>query len=87
MIEANVIEATASMEELEALIVDIENVLVNKPRSHVIMALISMSLIAMNPMITPESLQTGVRDVSQFICMLMDEPSQLVDAENKILMN
>jgi hypothetical protein len=87
MTETTIVEARASGEEIEFLVNEIENVLAGKPRHHVLMALISMSLIAMNPMITAEALATGVRDVSRFICMLMEEPTILIGDTEKAAMN
>ena len=63
-------------QEIAPLIASIEEVLTEAPsRDHVIVALISMALIVTYPEITPEALQTAVRDVSNYICLVMDQPT------------
>ena len=75
---SNIAESTASGQEIEAIVTQIEPVIVGIPRGKTIIALLSMVLVLMNPDITPVKLQDGVRDVSRFICLLLDEGDEPV---------
>lgn len=70
---AHIAEQTATGEQVSAIVAMIEPCLVNVPRGLGIIALLSMVLVLQNPDITPVKLQDGVRDVSRFICLILDE--------------
>lgn len=66
-------EATATGEEIHAIVSALEPVLLNVERSHAIIACLSIAMTIMNPDITAEQLQAGVKETSQFICMFLEE--------------
>lgn len=68
----SIIEAVATGEDINALCLRIEEALGDAPREHGIIALISLTLVMMHPDISPDDLQTGVRDVSKYICLLLE---------------
>lgn len=62
-------ETTASGSDIVPIIERIEDSLgEDTPTIHIIMALLTMVLIVMKPGITPEGIQTGIKDLSLFIC-------------------
>lgn len=65
-------EATATGEEIFALVAAIEPILENAPVSHCIMACLSIVLTLINPEATMVDVQAGIRDVSEYICLYMD---------------
>lgn len=77
-------ESVASGEEIAAIIASIEPTLEGVKRGHGIIALLSLTLVLMNPEILPEELQEGVRNVSQYICLLLDSNNR---GEGKELAN
>lgn len=80
-----IVEATATGEEVNMVVLALEDVLVGAPRGVGIIALLSLTLMLMNPDITPEQLQQGVRDTSQFICLILEGTG--VDSEAPVVMN
>lgn len=80
-------ESSATGEEISAIVSQLEDSLINIPRGHGIIALLSMALILMDPEILPEQLQQGVRDTSHYICLLLDGNTQSEDEPSKIVMN
>jgi hypothetical protein len=72
MTNTNVIESVASGEEIITIVNKLENALVGVRRSHGIIAALSLALILENPEISPDALQSGVRDVSRYICLLLE---------------
>lgn len=70
---SNIAEQTATGSEIESIVSMIEPVIVGIPRGKSIIALLSMTLVLMHPAITPAKLQSGVQDVSRFICLLLDD--------------
>ena len=65
-------ETSATGEEIGTIVHRLEEALDGAQRGHAIISCLSMVLIMMNPLITPEQLQSGVKDVSQFICLLLE---------------
>jgi hypothetical protein len=65
-------ESKVETEDLSELMMKIDDILDGNPRSHVLVALISTTLITMHPEIRPEELQSGVREVSKFICEMIE---------------
>lgn len=65
-------ESFATGEEVNEVVLAIEEVIADSPRTVTIIALLSLVLMLMNPDITPEELQVGVRDTSQFVCMICE---------------
>lgn len=74
-----IVETTATGEEINVLVTAIEDTIMGAPRGHGIIALLSLTLMLMNPDITPDELQQGVRDTSQFICMLVEDAATGVE--------
>jgi len=70
---AHISESTATGEQISAVVALIEPCLINVSRPVSIIALLSMVLVLQNPDITPSKLQDGVRDVSRFICLILDD--------------
>ena len=66
-------EASATGEEIHAIVSALEPVLLGVPRSSAIIACLSIAITSMNPDISAEQLQAGVKEVSQFICMFLEE--------------
>ena len=71
MSNATIVETSASGKDIQALVSKLEPVLANEPVDHVIITLIAMSLVIMNPNITPAQLQAGLSEVGQFMSMLV----------------
>ena len=68
-------ETVINGEEIAPIVAQIEEAIANAPsRDHVIIALLSMALIVTYPEITPEQLQMSVREVSNYICLILDTP-------------
>lgn len=67
-----IVETTASGDEIKAIVELLEPALIGTQRTHGIMACISMSLILMEPDLTPDQLQEGVRKVSEYICLFLE---------------
>ena len=82
------LEVFATSEEINPVIERIEDALRGCRRDHALIAVISMSIALMNPDISIEKLAQALKDVSQFICMVVDDPEANGDvADPKILMN
>lgn len=81
-----IVESSASGEEISAIVTGLEEALEGIPRGHAIISLLSFALVLMNPMITPEGLEDGVRDVSRYICLMTDPTMGDMDAP-KVLLN
>jgi hypothetical protein len=71
----NIGKSEATGEDIEKIISKLEPVLEKEPRTHVLMACLAIALIANDPDITTERLVTGVRDLSQWICLYLDDSS------------
>ncbi len=66
------IESKVETEALADLMEQIDTVLDGHPRPNVLVSLISTTLIAMHPEISPEELQAGVKNVSKYICEMIE---------------
>ena len=65
-------QQSATGEEVTFIVDKIEPVLEGIPKGKVVIALLSMILVMMNPDINPMELQRGVKDVSQYICLMLE---------------
>lgn len=67
-------ETFATGDEVNTVCEQLEDVLANGgiPRHLALIALISLTLVLMKPDISEEDLQSGVQDVSRFICLLLE---------------
>lgn len=68
----NMNEATATSEQVDAVITKIENALDGTERGLGIISLLSLALVIQSPTITPDELAFAVRETSRFICLLLD---------------
>lgn len=66
-------EVQASGEEIHEIHKAMEPVLINVSTANVVIACLSLVLQIQKPDITPEQLVNGVRETSQFICILLEE--------------
>ncbi len=64
-------------EDIAPIIRDVEQALAASPREASIIAIISMTLILTYPELTQEQLRHGVQEVSRFICMVLDDTTDL----------
>ena len=62
-------ESFATGSEIFEVIQKLEPALDGVPRAHVVIAALSIALTVMHPNLSPEEIQAGVREVSQFICL------------------
>ena len=83
MTNSTIQESTASGEEISAIVAQLESSLVNVPRGHGIIALLSIVLIMMYPDIKPAALQSGIKDVSRYICCMLEG----VDEGERVVLN
>ena len=68
------IETFASGEEIEAIVTRIEDAVgEDVDMGHLIIAMLSMVVIAQKPSITAPELAMTVKDASKFICMLLGD--------------
>lgn len=88
---SNIVQSSATGEEISGIILKLEDALDGTNRGHAIIALLSLVLVMMNPELTPEELRLGVRDTSQFICMVLEgyqhQSGHGDDTTSRILMN
>ena len=68
-----IIEATATGETISTIVASVEETLTGIPKGHCVIALLSMVMCLMHPGISADKLQDGVRDVSRYICMMLDD--------------
>lgn len=78
----SIMQSSATGEEVTAAVAQLEDAIVGLPHHVGIIALLAMALTLMKPDITQEGIHNGVRDVSQFICLLL-EGDQMVEEGNK----
>ena len=83
MTNSTIQESCATGEEISQIVAQLETHLINVPRGHGIIALLSIVLIMMYPDITPDVLQKGVQDVSRYICLMLEG----VDKGEQVRMN
>lgn len=78
-------ESYATGEEINEIISNIEPALYDVNRGHAIIALLSLSLILMNPMVSEEDLHRGVKETSQFMCLFLEGIEPHAPGEEKLL--
>ena len=61
-------EGFATGDEINPIIQRVEDLLIDVPRVHVLIALTTIILVLQHPTITPNQIYDGVKDVSRFIC-------------------
>lgn len=79
-----VTETIVSGEQIAPIIANLEAAADGCQRDHLIIALISMTLICTYPEISQQQLQTAVRDVSRYICLVLD-PSADTDLKPSLM--
>lgn len=84
---SHISEQVATGDEVAGVVSMLEDALIGTPRGLCIIALISMSLVLQNPDITPDDLQIGVKEVSRYICLLLDQTEVPTDPNHRKLMN
>lgn len=67
-----VTETSASGEQVSAVVGMLEDTLEGCPRGLAIISLLTMSIVLQNPSISPEDLQSTIREVSRFLCMMVE---------------
>ena len=85
MTETMISTAHATGEEIFEIASRIEPALIGVPRGHAVISMLSIAITIMNPDISPEKLQEGVKGASEWICLfLADDPSQ---GQEPVLLN
>lgn len=64
---------TASSEAIGSIVGKIEDALEGEASGSVIIALLSLVILLQKPDISPEQLQSIIRDTSHYICLALDE--------------
>ena len=72
MTHGQIVQTAATGEEISQIINRVEEQLDGVQRGHAIIALLSLTLVVMYPDINPSQLQTGVKDISQFVCLWLE---------------
>lgn len=85
-------EATATGEQIFDIVKTMEPALFGVPRAHGIIACLTIALTLMEPRLTPEELQAGVRGASEWICLFLSTCESMTEqtgeeVTSKILMN
>ena len=65
-------ETSATGAQIQDIVDAVGPVLEQWPRSHVLIACISIAILLTYPDITPEQLKRGVKGASQWICMFLE---------------
>lgn len=78
-------ETTATGSEIEMIIERLEYALEGVKRGHGLIALLSLALVIQKPDISQDLLQDGVRDVSRYMCLILDEAG--MDLKGKQVLN
>ena len=60
--------------EIAPVVADLESMLSGVSREVSIISMLSMILIMTHPEITQDQLTAGVKDVSRYICLVLDSP-------------
>ena len=68
----------ATGSQIYEVVQSLEPVLSNVDRKLAIISCLSIVITLMNPDISPDALQDCVKEVSQFICLQMAEPQDVV---------
>lgn len=72
-------EHTLQPYEIAPIVANIEEALGDASREQAIISMLSMILIMTYPDITQEQLASGVKDVSRYICLVLDPPPELMN--------
>ena len=67
-----VTESVASGDQVAAVVGMLEDTLEGCPRGLAIISLLTMSIVLQNPAISPEDLQSTIKEVSRFLCMMLE---------------
>ena len=63
--------ASATGSQIQEIIEQIEPFLIDKPQHHVLIACLSVAILLMDPNISPEELQEGVKGASHYLVMFL----------------
>lgn len=75
----------ATSEEVGQLVGRIEDACVGAPVGVAIIALLSLVILIQKPDISPEGIQTVLRDISNYICLALDgSPTEEVEATGDV---
>ena len=78
--------AYATGEQIEAIINKVEPILDGELKNHVVIAMTVLLLITMKPTISAEQLQEGVKNVTDYICLVLGDFAQ-TDEEGRVVLN
>ena len=67
-----VTESVASGEQVSAVVGMLEDTLEGCPRGLAIISLLTMTIVLQNPAISPYDLQSTIKEVSRFLCMMLE---------------
>ena len=67
-----VTESVATGDQVAAVVGMLEDTLEGCPRGLAIISLLTMSVVLQNPTISPDDLQSTIREVSRFLCMMLE---------------
>ena len=67
-----VTEQSATGDQVAAVVGMLEDTLEGCPRSLAIISLLTMATVLQNPAISPDDLQTTIKEVSRFLCMMLE---------------
>lgn len=86
---AMISEASATGEEIMAIIEEVEPILLKFPSDHAVIALLCIAATMMNPYASAEEIQDAVYATSQYMCLSLDGKGdmQVVGAPSKEVMN
>ncbi len=76
-------EVTATGEEIHAIVAGMGPFLITIPRGHAVIACLSIAITAMNPNITADELQAGVKGCSEWISLYVTGIGDKIEA-NKV---
>ena len=66
-------ETHADGEVIDRIVANLQQTLHGVNRTHAIMSAICLSIILMKPTVDADELKNAVREVSRFICLLVDD--------------
>jgi hypothetical protein len=78
-------ESTVDGETIGKVVAKIEMATLDEPIDHVIMANLILAIGLQYPMITPEQLQQAMKDVSEYVCMVIDGIND--DSQGRVILN
>ena len=68
----HIVQGTATGEVINGVVEKLESVLEGETRTNAIIALLSLTLVLMEPEISTELLQAGVQDISRYMCLYLE---------------